>query len=519
MKLLRALAPALALLAWAPAANAAERDFPRSFLWGTAIAGLQSEAGGRPANADPRSDWWVWSHDAQNIQKGWVSGDLIERGPGHWNRFRRDIDLAAERLRSDAFRLSIEWSRVFPRSTASVRVGKRIDRGDLRRLDRLANHAALRHYAAELRVSRRRGLEPFVTVSHFSLPAWVHDPIAARDALAGRAPDAPLPSFRRGGWLDDAAVREFRKYAAYLAWKLGRRVTYWSPINEPLVVAANGYVNVPGAFAGYFPPGAYSFTAAIRVVTNLVRANAVAYDAIHALDRKARVGPVHNMIAFTPSDPGSAADRRAADHADYLFNRLYLNAVVRGREDLDVDGRVTRAERHPERAGKADYIGVNYYFRSRVIALGGSLSKRIKLLDFLPRNSYRSALDPMAPLCPTACTDFGWEVYPEGFRRSLKTAGSYGLPVYVTENGLADADDHMRADYLVSHLRALRGAMRDRLARVRGYFHWTLVDNFEWSSGYFPRFGFFSYDPVTLRRTERPSARVFARIARTGKLP
>ena len=266
MKLLRVLAPALALLVWAPSASAAARDFPRGFLWGTAIAGSQSEAGGQPANADPRSDWWVWSRDAQNIQRGWVTGDPIERGPGHWKLFRRDIDLAAERLRSDAFRLSIEWSRVFPRSTASVRVGKRIDRGDLRRLDRLANHAALRHYAAELRVSRRRGLEPFATVSHFSLPTWVHDPIAARDALAGRAPDAPLPRIRRGGWLDRATVREFRKYAAYLAWKLGRRVTYWSPINEPLVVAANGYVNVPGAFAGYFPPGAYSFTAAIRVV-------------------------------------------------------------------------------------------------------------------------------------------------------------------------------------------------------------------------------------------------------------
>ena len=91
--------------------------------------------------------------------------------------------------------------------------------------------------------------------------------------------------------------------------------------------------------------------------------------------------------------------------------------------------------------------------------------------------------------------------------------------MYVTENGLADADDGARADYLVSHLRALRGAMRDRLARVRGYLHWTLVDNFEWAAGYYPRFGFFSYDPQTLRRTERPSARVFARIARTGKLP
>ena len=151
--------------------------------------------------------------------------------------------------------------------------------------------------------------------------------------------------------------------------------------------------------------------------------------------------------------------------------------------------------------------------------LGDSISNRIKLLDFLPRNSYATPLTPTLPPCPTTCTDFGWEVYPEGFRRSLKTAGGYGLPVYVTENGLADADDGMRSAYLVSHLRAVRAAMRAREARVRGYLYWTLVDNFEWAAGYYPRFGFFSYDPDTLRRTERPSARVFARIARTGRLP
>jgi beta-glucosidase/6-phospho-beta-glucosidase/beta-galactosidase len=512
---LRAAALSLALLALAPAAASA-RDFPRGFLWGPAIAGLQSEAGGRPSHADTRSDWWAWAHDPANIAAGRVSGDPIERGPGHWSRYRRDLDLARKRLGSNAFRFSIEWSRIFPRSTAGVRVGRRIDLRDLRRLDRLADHRAVRHYAAELRAIRRRGMAPFVTVSHFSLPTWIHDPIAVRDALAGRPPDAALPPLRRAGWLDPATVREFRKYAAYLAWRYGRLVGLWSPLNEPMVVATNGYVNVPGAFAGWFPPGAYSFTGVIRVVTNLIRANAAAYDAIHAFDRRARVGPVHNMIAFTGA---TDTDLIPARHADYLFNRLFLNAVVRGREDLNVDGRIGPGERHPERAGKADFIGLNYYFRGRVSRLPAPLSTRIGLLDFLPSFSYRTPLQPAAAPCPTVCTDFGSEVYPEGFRRSLRTAGSYGLPVYVTENGLADADDDMRRGYLLSHLRLLRDAMRHRLARVRGYLHWTLVDNFEWSAGYFPRFGFFSYDPETLRRRERPSARAFARIARTGRLP
>jgi beta-galactosidase len=223
------------------------------------------------------------------------------------------------------------------------------------------------------------------------------------------------------------------------------------------------------------------------------------------------------MIAFTPRDPASARDRTGADHADYVFNRLFLNAVVKGEEDADVDGLIEPGERHPELGGKADYIGLNYYFRSRVLGLGTSISTRIRLVDFLPTTTYRTPQSPGSPPCPTTCTEFGWEVYPEGFRNSLRTAGSYGLPVYVTENGLADGDDDLRASYLSSHLRALRDAMRDGVP-VRGYLHWSLMDNFEWAAGYHPRFGFFAYDPETLRRTERPSARVFARVARSGKL-
>jgi beta-galactosidase len=485
-------------------AGATARDFPEGFLWGPAIAAFQSEAGGRPANVDRRSDWWVWSHDAENIAEERVSGDRVERGPGHWRLFRTDARLARRRLGSNAFRLSIEWSRLFPRSPGGASTP--------RQLDRLVNQRAARHYEAELRAIRGLGMTPMVTLNHFTLPTWLHDPIAVREAFAGVGPDDPLPSVERSGWLEPRTLREFGRFAAWAAWRYGSLVDLWVTINEPMVMAVNGYVNVPGAFAGWFPPGVYSFPAAVLAVRNLAKANALAYDAVHRNDARARVGPVQNMIAFTGPRP-------AVDHAAYVFNRVFLNAAVRGLDDKDVDGRIEAGERRADLRGRADFIGLNYYFRSRVTGLGAPASATVPLFDFLPTNTYAHPQNPGAPPCPTTCTEFGWEMYPQGFRRALATAGSYGLPVYVTENGIADGDDDQRRSYLLSHLRALRGAMRDGLARVRGYLAWSLVDNFEWAAGYYPRFGFFSYDPDTLARRERPSARLFRRIARTGSLP
>jgi beta-galactosidase len=216
--------------------------------------------------------------------------------------------------------------------------------------------------------------------------------------------------------------------------------------------------------------------------------------------------------------PGSASDRRGARHADYIFNRLYLNAVIRGLDDRDVDGVIDPGERRAGLRGRADFVGLNYYFRSRVRGLAAPASTTIPLFDFVPTTSYAHPENPGAPPCPTTCTEFGWEIYPKGFRMVLRTAGGYGKPVYVTENGLADADDDQRARYLVDHLSQLSAAMRAGEADVKGYFAWSLVDNFEWAAGYYPRFGFFSYDRRTLARHERPSARVFRRIARSGSL-
>jgi beta-galactosidase len=314
-------------------------------------------------------------------------------------------------------------------------------------------------------------------------------------------------------------VREFGKYARYLAAKLGPLVDMWTPINEPMVVAASGYVNVGGVVAGNFPPGALNFDAAIRSVRTMVRANAAAYEAVKGQDRDARVGLVQNLIAFSPADPSSPADVAAVAHADQLFNRLFIDAAVRGVVDEDADGVVDPGERRPAAAGKADFVGVNYYFRGRVTALGQPVTQRIPLLDFLYATFYRTPEDPDAPPCPTECTEFGTEIHPEGLREALRTADSYDLPVWITENGLADADDDQRERYLVSHLEVLRQAMSDGLARVRGYLHWSLVDNFEWAHGFAPRFGLYAFDPRTLRRTPRPSAALVREVFTTGRLP
>jgi beta-galactosidase len=492
--------------------------FPKGFLWGVANAGFQSEMG-QGRNVDRGSDWWVWAHDRKEIAAKHVTGDRPERSNGDYALFRRDIDLAAG-LGLRGYRFDVEWSRIFPRSTASVKLkGDAVSLADLRRLDRLADPAAVTHYRAELEYLHRRGLTPLVTVNHFTLPVWLHDPVATRDALAKRGANDPLPALRRGGWLDDASVGEFRKYAAYLAWKFGPLVKLWNPINEPLVVTTNGYVNVPGAFAGWFPPGAFSFSAAVRSLQNLIAANAAAYDAIHRFDRGARVGLVQNMIAFTPADPGSAADRAAADHADYLFNRLFLAAAIQGRIDDNADGTIQAGEQHPDRAGKADFIGVNYYFRGRVSALGSPLTPVIPVLDFVPSVSYRTALNPTGPACPTTCSDLGSEVYPQGLTDVLRTAGRYRKPVYITENGIADAKDSLRPGYLVSQLEVLRRAIAAKVADVRGYFHWTLVDNFEWAAGYRAPFGLYRFDPATLVRTPRTSASVYRQIVKANAIP
>ena len=519
---------ASALTASALLARPAVADFPAGFGWGTATAGFQTEMGAAPADNDANNDWWVWVHDAQNVANHWVSGDLPENGPGSWALFAEDSEIAHKRLRANTFRLGLEWSRIFPNSTAGVNTSGGITLAALQQLDALADQDAVAHYRDVLKSVREQGMIPLVTLVHFTLPLWIHDPIAARDALAGIDPDAPVPTgFGPGGWLDSSTVDELEKYAAYAGWKFGDLVDRWVPINEPVVVGASGYVNLAGFFGAFFPPGAYSFTALLAVLANEFEGQAAAYDALKAADAvdadedgdNATVGVVHNMVAFQPDSPNNAQDVLAASHANYLFNSLLLNTVILGQADPNADGVSDITEFRPDLVGKADFVGVNYYFRGKTTGLGAPITPTLPLLDFLPVTAYHTPQNPTAPKCPTICTEFGWEIYPPGLRQVLEIAGSYGVPVYITENGLADSDDDQRKFYLVSHLEVLEQAIADNVADVRGYYHWSLVDNFEWASGSYTRFGLFSYDPATLERDARPSVRVFKRIAKRNAIP
>jgi len=516
----------VALLA-APADAAKVRRFPKRFLWGTAISAFQSEMGVGAPN-DTGTDWWVWVRDPTNLASHRVSGDLPEQGPGFYRLFAGDAKLAHNKLHNNALRLSIEWSRIFPHSTAGVDISGGFTPAVLAALDALADADAVTHYRSVLGALRKRKLVPMVTLNHFTLPLWVHDPIATRDALASVDPlvGAVPPGLERAGWLDPSIVDEFAKFAAYSGWKFGDLVDLWCTINEPVALLIAGFINVPGV-GGNFPPGAFSFGAVLQAIPQLAAAHARGYDALHATDTvdadgdgvAAAVGIVHNTPAFQPSDPHNPLDVAGAAHADYLVNRLLLEAITTGAFDTNLDGDTSDpGEQRPDLAGRSDFIGINYYQRVAVTGLAASVTPLVPLFDFVPTITYQGP-HTSGPPCPSTCTDFGWEIYPQGLRDILTFVGTLARPVYITENGIADAADEKRAKYIVDHLTILQGVIADSLADVRGYFHWSLTDNFEWSSGYYPKFGLFSFDPATGRRTKRAGARPYASIARRNGIP
>src|SRR5438477_2165053 len=263
----------LVIVGAAPGHAAVIAPFPDGFLWGTAISAFQSEMGvGAPT--DTNTDWWVWAHDATNIGDGRVSGDEPETGPGFYGLYADDARLARHRLGSNALRLSIEWSRIFPSSTAGVDISGGFTPAVLAALDALADQNEVAHYRAVLSTLRARKLEPMLTLNHFSLPRWLHEPIAIRDAFASVGPDDDVPpGLTQSGWLDPAIVDEFAKFAAYAGWKLGDLVDVWCTINEPVVVIVSGFINAAGV-GGNFPPDVFNFPAVLATMPKLVAAHA-----------------------------------------------------------------------------------------------------------------------------------------------------------------------------------------------------------------------------------------------------
>lgn len=375
----------------------------------------------------------------------------------HWELFDRDFALAAADAHN-AHRLSLEWSRIEP------------ERGR-------HDGDAIAHYHDVFASLRGHGLTPIVTLFHFTLPLWV--------AAAG-------------GWESRETLGRFCDFARFCAREFGGEVDWWCTMNEPEVYAFRGWSE------GIWPPGKHDDGLALEVVANQLEAHGRAYRILHDEDRAdadgdgvpARVGFAKHVVQLEPLRGWSPLDQLRAFLEDRVFNEAVIEAPRSGEIRLSIPGAKAVRRHVPELADSLDWFGLNYYTRWMVDGLG--------------REPH--VLRPGAP-----ANDLGWEIYPEGLVRAVERVGRGERPVLITEHGVADAADRARPRALVESLVRLGGAVA-RGARVIGYLHWSLMDNFEWADGFAGRFGLyrvpFERDAGLRERTR--SAGLLARIARVN---
>ena len=331
--------------------------------------------------------------------------------------------------------------------------------------------AALERYSAILRSLRARSIDPMLTLHHFSNPLWLA---------------------RLGGWESRETVALFARFVRRTVEVLGQYCDLWCTVNEPNLYSYKGYVE------GSFPPGETSLKRMRAVTRNLLAGHAAAYREIHDLQPKARVGLAHNMRILDPVDPQLGRDRRAARAADLAYNQAALTALTKGRWPRPVGFGLAWKLR-----GTLDWIGLNYCARDLVTSDGRQEDPVFK------RRRHEEGAELLDG-------DRG-EFYPRGMFRTIQRLSRLGLPIYITQNGIPDDDDDQRPRYMISHLHQMWRAIQ-LCYPVMGYYHRTLVDDFEWDDGWTLRFGLIQFDPRTRDRAPRPSAGLYSDIIRANAI-
>jgi beta-glucosidase len=437
--------------------------FPAGFVWGAATSAYQIE-GSPLADGAGSSIWERFSHTPGNI----ANGDTGDIATDHYHRYLADVGLMHE-LGLTTYRLSIAWGRVLPQGTGKI------------------NAAGLAFYDKLIDALLAKNIAPMVTLYHWDLPAALQE---------------------RGGWLNRDIANWFGEYAYKMFCALDDRVTKWVTLNEPWVVMNDGHVN------GSHAPGHRDYHEVPIVSHNLLRAHGKAVQAYRA-QGKHEIGLVVNLEPKYPASD-SAADIAATARADAYMNRHYLDPVFMGEYPSELVEAFGNAwTKFPDSDWPIirtpfDFLGVNYYSRNVVRSSPGDP----------PIHASRVRQDA------SVHTEMGWEVFPAALTRVLLWIKSrYGnVPLYITENGAAFddpphaadgiIDDPMRVWYIREHLRAAHDAIAQGVD-LRGYYAWSLLDNFEWALGFAKRFGIVHIDFDTFERTPKASARFYSEVIRS----
>ena len=329
---------------------------------------------------------------------------------------------------------------------------------------------ALDRYRQMIRDLQDRGLTPMVTLHHFSDPLWFYE---------------------TGGWENDSAPQQFEKYVRKTVEALREYVSLWCTINEPNGYAASGYI------LGDFPPGKKDLQTGLKVAVNLMRGHAAAYRAIHNLQPQARAGVAHHFRLFQGARSWFPLDRLAAGFHFRFFDEIFPRALSRGILPWPLNTRI------PEVKGTQDYLGVNYYTKE-FVSFDLAKTKELFSRRFYQKDAELSETGFIAN-------------EPEGMFEILKWGRQFNLPMIITENGVEGSDDNFRRRYLIQHIHQVWRAVNFNWP-VKGYYYWTLVDNFEWERGWTQRFGLWELDRETQVRRKRPSADLYAEICRENGL-
>lgn len=456
-------------------------DFPSDFVWGTATAAYQVEGATREGGRG-LSIWDTFAETPGTIADG-QTGHIAD---DHYHLFAEDVDLMAD-LGMNAYRFSISWSRVQPDGVGS------------------ANPRGVAFYRRLVEALLERGITPYATLYHWDLPQPLED---------------------LGGWLNRDTAERFADYAQLVVDELGDLVTNWITLNEPWCAAFLGYAS------GVHAPGKRLGSHAAHAAHHLLLGHGRAVAAIREARPTANIGLALNLYSVRPATQ-SEVDRDAARRIDGLQNRLFLDPILTGAYPDDVLRDLGEEEwfaANPaadaaDIAVPIDFLGINYYSRHTVAAAPASAAAA----SSYPGSESIRFVDDGVPR-----TQMGWPIHPDGLIDVLKYAHDRrpDLPLFITENGAAYEDDltesgevvdNERRDYFEKHLAACANALQGGLP-LKGYFAWSLMDNFEWTWGYTRRFGLVYVEYETQRRVVKESGRWFARFlggraaSRTGEL-